>query len=143
MADCDYLYSFTTLILHLLFLNIQISSNGLVSFTRPYRAWWATPIPFGRYSSPIIAPYWSDIDFRNSLPDSGVYYRIYEMGVNNRRTVYVLQEFQTRLAKYTGDESIEFDVEWLMVVTWKDATPYYGPSNEDEVWVDNYVHVWS
>ena len=104
-----------------------------MSFTHPYRAWWATPIPFGWYFTPIIAPYWSDIDFRNGLPDSGVYYRIYESGVNNRRTMYVLREFKNRLAMYTGDTSIEFDAEWLMVVTWKDATPYYGPTNEDEV----------
>ena len=112
------------------FLNIQISSNGLVSFTRPYRAWWATPIPFGRYPTPIIAPYWSDIDFRNNLPDSGVYYRIYEVEANDRRTVNVLREFNTRLANYAG---INFDAEWLMVVTWKDATPYYGRRNTDEV----------
>ena len=45
----------------------------------------------------------------------------------------VLQEFQTRVVKYTGDASIKFDAEWLMVVTWKDATPYYGRRNEDEV----------
>ena len=73
------------------------------------------------------------MDFRNNLPNSGVYYRIYERGVNSRRTMNVLQEFQTRVVKYTGDASIEFDAEWLMVVTWKDATPYYGRRNEDEV----------
>ena len=53
--------------------------------------------------------------------------------MNNRRTVNVLQELQTRLANYTGDENVEFDAEWLMVVTWKDATPYYGQRNTDEV----------
>ena len=50
--------------------------------------------------------------------------------MNDRRTVNVLREFKTRLANYTG---INFDAEWLMVVTWKDATPYYGQRNTDEV----------
>ena len=113
---------------------MQISSNGLVSFTHPYRAWWATPIPFGRYPTPVIAPYWSDIDFRNGLPDSGMYYRIYESGADNRRTTYVLEEFQTRLARYADDASLGFHPEWLIVVTWNDATPYYGRSNADEVY---------
>lgn len=115
------------------FFNAQISSNGLVSFTRPYRAWWATPIPFGRYSTPIIAPFWSDIDFRNGLPDSGVYYRVYRRGESNRRTNLVLEEFQSRLATYSGENDVEFETEWLLVVTWKEATPYYGRSNNDEV----------
>ena len=105
-----------------------------MTFTRPFRAWWSTPIPFGRYSSPIIAPYWSDIDFRNSLPESGVYYRVYRNeDENDRRTNLVLQEFHKRLAMYSGEESIDFNAEWLMVVTWKDSTPYYGRFNRDEV----------
>ena len=116
---------------------LQISSNGLLSFMRPFRAWWATPIPFGRYRDPIIAPYWSDIDFRNGLPNTGVYYRIYRNGdMNDRRTSLVLQEFSRRLATYTNEENIDFIAEWLMVVTWKDGTPYYGRANRDEVKLD-------
>ena len=61
--------------------------------------------------------------------------------MTNRRTVNVLQEFQKRLANYTGDANIEFDAEWLMVVTWKDATPYYGPRNEDEVIIVMYMRM--
>lgn len=113
---------------------MQISSNGLVSFTRPYRSWWSVPIPFGRYLSPIIAPYWSDIDFRNGLPESGVYYRIYQNRLmNDRRTDLVIQEFRSRLTMYSDEQYMDFEPEWLLVVTWKDATPYYGRFNRDEV----------
>ena len=52
--------------------------------------------------------------------------------MNDRRTVNVLREFQTRLVNYSGI-NVNFDAEWLMVVTWKDATPYYGRRNTDEV----------
>ena len=117
------------------FFTFQISSNGLISFSSPYRAWWATPIPFGRYRTPIIAPYWSDIDFRNDLPNSGLYYRVYRRDdVNStRRTELVLQEFSDRLSVYSNSSGVDFEPEWLLVVTWKDATPWYGRNNNEEV----------
>ena len=34
---------------------------------------------------------------------------------------------------YSGEQNIDFEPEWLLVVTWKDATPYYGRLNRDEV----------
>ena len=63
-----------------------------------------------------------------------MYYRVYRNGVmNERRTELVLQEFRSRLSTYSGEQNVDFEPEWLLVVTWKDATPYYGRINHDEV----------
>lgn len=70
-----------------------------------------------------------------------MYYRIYQnRAMNDRRTELVLQEFTSRLITYSGEENVDFDPEWLMVVTWKDATPYYGRFNEDEVCKGSTYH---
>ena len=39
----------------------------------------------------------------------------------------VLDEFNQRLP------GLDFQAEWLMVVTWSDATPYYWRQNSNEV----------
>ena len=34
---------------------------------------------------------------------------------------------------YNNGSDVNFEPEWLLVVTWKDATPWYGRNNNDEV----------
>lgn len=88
----------------------------------------------------MIAPYWTDFDFRNTVTGSALYYHVYESDStssfnNANRTMALLQEFSDRLAEYSGGE--DFWPDWMIVVTWYKATPYYGRSNQDEVHVNN------
>ena len=106
----------------------QVSSNGLVSLDQEYSSWWPVPFPYGRSRVPVLAPLWMDFDFRGSLLTSRIYHNVYDM--TDGETLLeraVLDEFDDRLAD-SG-----FQAMWLMVVTWRDATPYFWSSRPDEV----------
>ena len=101
----------------------------------PYTSWSPTPFPYGRSRTPVIAPYWNDLDFRNSIPESALYHNIYDMG-SGQRAQSLLDDFSYRLSLYTSVDSeisAGFVPQWLLVVTWSKATPYYGRRNQDEV----------
>ena len=112
----------------------QLSTNGLATFSAPYLSWWAIPFPYGFRQVPVIAPYWADIDFRNSIPGSGLYHRVYTSsdGEGSLRTMSLLNEFSRRLQQYS---TVNFDPGWMAVVTWNLASTYYRKYYMDEVWV--------
>ena len=112
----------------------QLSTNGLATFSAPYLSWWAIPFPYGFRQVPVIAPYGADIDFRNSIPGSGLYHRVYTSsdGEGSLRTMSLLNEFSRRLQQYS---TVNFDPEWMAVVTWNLASTYYRKYYMDEVWV--------
>ncbi len=110
-----------------------MSSNGLVSFNQPYLSWWPVPFPYGRTLTPIIAPFWTDLDFRNTNTDtSKVYYNTYATRDGTRRAVGFLNLFAERLESYVGPDT-GFQPEWMTVVTWNEATPYYWRSYSGQV----------
>lgn len=122
----------------MLIYQLQISSNGLVTLNRRFYPWWPIPFPYGISLTAIIAPYWIDLDFRNNLLDSGVYYHFYDVRrvPYRRRAEEVMYEFERRLDSYSGQNVTSFDPRWLLVVTWKDASPYpafwYGHEVSDK-----------
>ena len=99
---------------------MQISTNGLVSFGKPYSNWSPSPFPYGDHSIPVIAPYWTDLYFDDTLPDSGIFYHAYE-NVQLDRTKHIFQDFIDRLNNYAGAVT-GFQPKWLIVITWKDAS---------------------
>lgn len=117
-------------------LNPQISTNGLVSFNLPYTSWYPVQFPYGRRQIPIIAPYWTDFDFRNNLgSESAVFYQTYTRG-SDGASDSLLETFAQRLSEHTTNSqgvATGFDPDWMLVVTWYQATPYYGRFNQDEV----------
>ena len=70
------------------------------------------------------------MDFRNDVAGSGLYYHTYTKSSSKRDEAF-LREFSDRLDTYTDGDS--FDPDWMIVVTWYKATPFYGKSNTDEV----------
>ena len=66
-----------------------------------------------------------DFDFRNPLPESRIYHNVYDSKTLLGRAV--LNQFNERL------DGSDFAAEWMMVVTWNQATPYYWANNSDEV----------
>lgn len=107
-----------------------------MSLDIPYTSWSPTPFPYGRSRTPLIAPYWNDLDFRNSIPESALYYNVYEME-SGQRAQSLLDDFSHWLGLYTPEDSMGFVPQWLLVATWSKATPYYGRRNEDEVIMEN------
>ena len=108
-----------------------MSTNGVVSFGRPFTQHWPVVFPYGRSSVAILAPYWNDLDFRNGIPDSALYYSTY-VSSGAKRDKAFLKEFSERISTYRGDNTT-FNPTWLLVATWYKATPYYGRSNNNEV----------
>ena len=96
--------------------------------------WWPTPFPYGRFLTAIIAPYWTDLDFENNYSGSGLHYHFYDIrrAPYRRRTEEIMFEFHRRLNNYTNSVTT-FDPRWLLVVTWKSASPYPAP------WYPNQV----
>ena len=113
-----------------------MSSNGLLSFNSPYLSWWPIPFPYGRSLVPIIAPYWTDLDFRNDNTESSkIYYQTYsseDNGLQSFRSEVLLDMFNDRLRSYAG-EAVDFEPDWMTVITWNKATPYYWRYYNDQV----------
>jgi hypothetical protein len=51
-----------------IYSKIYINNNGTISFTQPIPEWSATPFPLSPTKGPIIAPYFADVDTRNTAP---------------------------------------------------------------------------
>ena len=104
-----------------------------MSFNDPYLSCWPIPFPYGRFLVPIIAPYWTDLDFRNNNPNSRIYYNTYNTNGDNERATLLLDMFSERLQGYVG-ASVSFQPEWMAVITWNQATPYYWRYYDEQVY---------
>ena len=104
----------------------------MLSFGQRFTQFSPDTFPYGRSTVPIIAPYWNDLDFRNGIKDSGLYFNTYASSGTKRDEAF-LQEFSDRLDTYTKGNPSDFKPNWMVVATWYKATPYRGRSNMDEV----------
>ena len=103
----------------------------MVSFGQPFTQYWPEDFPYGRSSVPVIAPYWNDLDFRNDIEGSGVFYSTHTSS-GTKLDANFLKVVSDRLASYS-DSELNFEPKWMMVATWNNATPYYGRYNREEV----------
>ena len=89
--------------------NLQFSTNGLITFERPYIDW--TPSPFTSF--PLLAVYWTDL---------------YPLGSNGAYVFYqtndpsALSKATTDVRNFAGIPN--FEAKWVLVVTWWE-TPFY------------------
>ena len=127
----------TTLSCHfvskLLVFYFQVSSNGLVSLNQSLLNWQPIPFPYGTRQVPILAPYWTDFDFRAISPeltDNKVYYHTHQLP-GSQRDKSLLNTASERVHLLTDDDS--FTARWMLKVTWSQATPYYGQARTNEV----------
>ena len=123
-------------------LSLQISSNGLVSFGWPYLSWWPIPFPFGYSTIPVIAPYWTDFDYRvRGSPSSRIFYQVYTTATNSTSSSSRLKDaiFESLRNRISSSDtmavgrSLNFEAEWVAVITWNDAVPYYWRYNTLQV----------
>jgi len=63
----------------LLVVTLQVGTNGIISFSKPFYFWWPSPFPGYYYLRRfyVVAPYWSDNDIRR---DGEVSYEIFQKG---------------------------------------------------------------
>lgn len=91
-----------------------MSTNGIVSFGKPFYAWRSELFP-GTHHTTLVAPFWSDIDIRG--PDGNVYYHVYD----DPHSPLVV-----RASREVNESVAAFDAHWVLVVTWDNvpAFPY-------------------
>ena len=96
----------------------QINDNGIISFGSRYNV--RTPLAFPLYGNQIIAPYWADVDSRES---GQVFYR--------QTTDPSLLARATSEIRAAFPESRNFTIQNLLIATWY-RVGYYN-LNSDKV----------
>ena len=95
------------------YLNPQVSINGLVSFGSKYINWIPKIFPI---SGQVVAPYWHDSDTRVK--------GFVKYGVITRDA-----PAKSCLLKLTSDfissrERVDFEASWMLVARWVDICPF-------------------
>uniref|UniRef100_A0A3Q2CE55 NIDO domain-containing protein n=1 Tax=Cyprinodon variegatus TaxID=28743 RepID=A0A3Q2CE55_CYPVA len=94
------------------YVQIYVNHNGHLTFEAPWRSY--SPEPFPMYGSrDIIAPYWTDLDNRQS---GNIYYDQYTNGS-------ILQQVTQDINSYFPE--INFNATWIFIATWH-KVPYYS-----------------
>ncbi len=83
----------------------------------------------------MIAPYWADFDYREVRyrPSSHIFYQVYTSengnnGSTSRLTNAIFEHLRQRLASSDSAalrKRVEFEPDWIAVITWNDAVPYH------------------
>ena len=105
----------------IMYIHLQISSNGLISFGVQFTAFRPQTFPI---SVNVVAPYWDDIDLRTK---GVVRYAVVD---DSHPTLSCLLELTNDLIR--EEENVEFKASWLLVARWIDVCPF-GDSNCIEV----------
>ena len=129
-------------VFNLIYLLFQLTTNGFVTFGQQYTSWWPIPFPFGNSDAPIIAPFWADFNYNiGNPPSSKIFYHVYNKNDGpSRLNDAIFTSLSERVAASDSmalGTSVEFDAEWMAVITWNDAVPFYRGNNLDEV--SNYI----
>ncbi|XP_065884099.1 mucin-like protein isoform X2 [Dysidea avara] len=96
-----------------------VSTNGVISFSRPFYYWWPFPFPGFYYLRRfhVVAPYWSDNDIRR---EGEVSYEIFEKGRSSYDDV-LLDRVNTYL---TANMMTNFSGTFMILAEWRDVHPY-------------------
>ena len=98
-------------------VTLQVGTNGIVSFGKPFYFWWPHYFPgyFWVRQRSVVAPFWADVDIRK---DGMVWYRVYTdendivLKMASRDVQMFVKDFET------------FEARWVLVATW-DKVPNY------------------
>ena len=97
----------------------QASTNGILTFDRPYLRWW----PPGNIQEiddrTVLAPYFSDVDIRGSTGE--VFYQTYDIysGKGSSEAVQMAERYIRGAMR-----NAEFTAKFVLVVTWYDVPNY-------------------
>ena len=102
--------SVSTIQLHVHVCSFQMSTNGIISFRSEFKSF--DPVSFPSSSVPLIAPLWTDFDFREV---GSIYYRV--------------TQDQKTLAKFSNivsekNPNFSYHPTLCVIMTWHSATLY-------------------
>ncbi|CAF3395552.1 unnamed protein product, partial [Rotaria sp. Silwood2] len=97
---------------------IWIANNGLFSFLSPIHQYVPDPFPLAN-DSRLVAGFWSDIDTRGILNDTGnkVYYKIYDNTVLSNLTLTVFNRTKNYVRTFFPQQYL-FEPTMVITATW-------------------------
>ena len=96
-----------------MYVNPQVSTNGLISFSNPYTAYIPRTFPI---SNIVVAPYWDDSD---TTVKGFVRYAVI---TDNHPTLSCLLNVTSHFI--SSKEGVHFEASWVLVARWVDLCPY-------------------
>jgi len=114
----------------------QVSTNGLISFGRPFHLWHPHKFPSNDpviSSANILAPYWSNNDIRNS---GKISYGFFQYGDSTEGNSYLgLASLYIRLFY---PNTSQFEGNFMIIADWNQVHPFpHGSSNLANILRDN------
>ncbi len=105
-----------------------------MTFGQQYSSWWPIPFPYGDSDVPIVAPFWADFN------QGDTFYHIYDRSDSSSESAAlnnaIFSSLQERLS--SSDDAalgrdLEFQAQWMAVITWNNVVPFYRRNNSAEV----------
>ena len=96
-----------------MYVNPQVSTNGLISFSNPYTAYIPLTFPI---PNQVVAPYWDDSDTRKKG------FVRYAVITEDNVTLSCLLNFTSGFI--SSREGVDFEASWVLVARWVDLCPY-------------------
>ena len=99
--------------------SLQVASNGIISFGDRFLHYEATPLPNPNdasvFYSYLVAPYWSDVDYRLV---GEISYEVHS-GMQNETSARLLELVSTYVNNITDETT--FSGQWMLVATWDEV----------------------
>ena len=109
---------------------LQIGTNGVISFGKPFHLWHPRQFPSNDppvYSANILAPYWSDNDIRKSgnISYGSFQYTDGAEGINN-----LLEDVSLHIRTFYSN-ALDFQGNFMIVAQWNQVHPFpHGSSDQ-------------
>ena len=116
MYQLSTLVKFNTCYQSIYSLSFQACSNGFFSFSRRYCSY----VPNFGVTHDIVAPYWSDIDFRNGI--GGFLATVHDSSATDDISTKLFNQTRHFLRKYVN--VTDFSPTTVILGTWYKGTPY-------------------
>ena len=101
--------------LYMLVVNIQVSTNGIISFSRAFPYHSPHFFPGTSFYNFLVAPFWTDNDISSGI--GSVSYQVHDSAT----------ESLTWVSSFiTQNHQIRFNGNWMLVAEWRNVPQYHG-----------------
>ena len=102
-----------------IFFSLKVSTNGIISFGRPFSSHSPHLFPGTSFYNYLVAPFWTDTDITEGVGE--VSYLVYDKSQSESLSwvsTYISQQQQ-----------ISFTGTWMLVAEWRDVPEYLGDTS--------------
>ena len=97
---------------------LQVSTNGIISFARPFPYHSPHLFPGTSFYNFLVAPFWTDNDISRGVGEVSYW-------VHNNRT-----ESLTFVSTYISQQQqVNFSGTWMLVAEWRNVSEYLGDTS--------------